>query len=60
MGSSGVLLAGNASADSLNMTSGVTGISDTIYELHMLIFWICVVIGVVVFGAIFFSLSAPP
>ena len=56
MGSSGVLLAGNASADSLNMTSGVTGISDTIYELHMLIFWICVVIGVVVFGAIFFSL----
>lgn len=56
MGSSMVLLAGNASADSLNMTSGVTGISNTIYELHMLIFWICVVIGVVVFGAIFFSL----
>ena len=56
VGLSAVLLVGNASSDSLNMTAGVTRISDTIYELHMLIFWICVVIGLVVFGAIFYSL----
>lgn len=56
IGLTAALLAGNAWADSLNMTSGVTAISNTIYELHMLIFWICVVIGVVVFGAIFWSL----
>ncbi|MCZ6854266.1 MAG: cytochrome c oxidase subunit II [Gammaproteobacteria bacterium] len=37
------------------MTDGVTRISNTIYELHMLILWICVVIGVVVFAAIFWS-----
>ena len=34
----------------LNMTQGVTAISREIYDLHMLIFWVCVVIGVVVFG----------
>ena len=29
----------------LNMTEGVTEMSRQIYELHMLIFWMCVVIG---------------
>ena len=42
-------------ADQLNMPRGVTEISQSIYDLHMLIFWICVVIGVVVFGALFWS-----
>ena len=37
------------------MTRGVTEISNSIFELHMLIFWICVAIGVVVFGLIFWS-----
>jgi cytochrome c oxidase subunit 2 len=37
------------------MREGVTGISHSVYDLHMLIFWICVAIGVVVFGAIFWS-----
>ena len=32
----------------LNMTQGVTSTSQDIYDLHMLIFWVCVVIGVVV------------
>ena len=32
------------------MTQGVTAISREIYGLHMLIFWICVAIAVVVFG----------
>ena len=40
----------------LNMTRGVTEISRKIYELHMTIFWVCVAIGVVVFGAMIWSL----
>jgi len=44
------------SAWELNMPQGVTGISHTIYDLHMLVLWICVGIGVVVFGAMIFSM----
>jgi cytochrome c oxidase subunit 2 len=40
----------------LNMTEGVTEISREIYGLHMKIFWICVVIAVIVFGAMIFSI----
>jgi cytochrome c oxidase subunit 2 len=40
----------------LNMTRGVTEISRKIYDLHMTIFWVCVAIGVVVFGAMIWSL----
>ena len=40
----------------LNMTRGVTSISRDAYDLHMLIFWICVVIGLVVFGVMFYSM----
>ncbi len=40
----------------LNMTLGVTPTSHQVYDLHMLILWICVVIGVVVFGAMFWSI----
>lgn len=39
-----------------NMTPGVTPISRDIYYLHMTIFWVCVVIGVLVFGVMFYSL----
>ena len=39
----------------LNLTKGVTDISNQVYELHMIIFWICVVIGVVVFGAMLWA-----
>lgn len=42
----------------LNMTEGVTSISRDIYGLHMMVFWICVVIAVVVFGAMFYSVFA--
>ncbi|WP_281269759.1 cytochrome c oxidase subunit II [Marinospirillum perlucidum] len=41
-----------------NMPPGVTGISQNIFSLHMIIFWICVVIALVVFGVIFWSLFA--
>ena len=40
----------------LNLTSGVTPISHDVYELHMTIFWICVVIGLLVFGVMFYSI----
>ena len=40
----------------LNMTQGVTDISQEVFGLHMLILWICVVIGVIVFGAMFWSI----
>ena len=52
-----LLFAASASADwTLNLRPGVTPISREIYDLHMLILWICVVIGVFVFGAMFYSM----
>ena len=42
----------------LNMTRGSTDISNEVFELHMLIFWICVAIGVVVFSVMFYSMWA--
>ncbi|RZQ56016.1 cytochrome c oxidase subunit II [Pseudidiomarina tainanensis] len=46
-----------ASAQSqLNLTQGVTEISQRVYDLHMTIFYICCVIGVIVFGAMFVSM----
>ncbi len=40
----------------LNLTPGVSPISHDVYELHMTVFWICVVIGILVFGAMFYSI----
>ncbi len=40
----------------LNMTPGVTSTSQDVYHLHMLILWVCVVIGVLVFGAMFYAM----
>ncbi len=51
-----LLAAGSAVADELNLRQGITEISREVYDLHMLIFWICVAIGVVVFGVIFWSI----
>ncbi len=48
----------NADWFALNMTRGITDISNEVFELHMLIFWICVVIGVLVFGVMFYSMYA--
>ena len=44
----------------LNMPRGVTPLSHTIYELHMVIFWICVAIGAVVYGAMFYAMGRTP
>ena len=40
----------------LNMREGVTVTSNEVYDLHMIIFWVCVAIGVVVFGAMIWSI----
>ncbi len=53
----GVLPCSAVMADrEVNLTPGVTEISRDIYDLHMLIFWICVIIAVLVFGVIIFSI----
>lgn len=40
----------------INMTPGVTNLSQEVYNLHMAAFWICVAIGTVVFGAMIYSM----
>src|SRR5210317_1031056 len=40
----------------LNMPSGVTEISRSVFSLHMTIFWVCVAIAVAVFGVMFYSM----
>ena len=42
----------------LNFPTPVTAIAQEVYGLHMLIMWICVVIGVLVFGVMFYSIFA--
>ncbi len=52
-----LLATGNAFAEyPLNLTPGVTDISHKVYDLHMLVFWICVVIGFGVFAVLIYSL----
>ncbi len=53
----GLLLAGTANAEwALNMPKGVTDLSLETYNLHMMVFWWCVAIGIVVFGVMIISL----
>lgn len=40
----------------LNLTPGVTPVSHDIYDLHMTVIWICVGIGIVVFGVMLYSI----
>ena len=39
----------------MNLSPGVTEVGAEIYSLHMIVLWICVVIGVVVFGVMLYS-----
>lgn len=49
--------AGPVSAEyALNMRTGATSTSHAVYDIHMTIFWICVAIGVIVFGAMIYSI----
>ena len=50
-------LSANASASwEVNMTPGVTEVSRSVFNLHMTIFWISVVIGAMVFAVMFWSM----
>ena len=40
----------------LNMPEGVTRTAQNAYDMHMLMLWICVVIGIVVFGAMGYAM----
>jgi cytochrome c oxidase subunit 2 len=42
----------------MNLPAGATPVSREIYSLHMLVFWVCVAIGVVVFSALTYALVA--
>ncbi len=46
----------DSKVNAVNMPVGVTSVGQSIYDLHMTIFWICVVIGVLVFGVMFYSI----
>ena len=39
-----------------NLTKGVTDISHEVYDLHMLVLYVCIAIGVLVFGAMIYSM----
>ena len=57
LGLLGLIVAGTANAEwGLNMPKGVTELSKETYGLHMMVFWWCVAIGVVVFGVMIYSL----
>jgi len=52
-----LLGSGNSFAEyPLNLTRGVTEISNKVYDLHMLIFWICVVVCAGVFAVLIYSI----
>ena len=55
-------MAGGVSAESttrqLNMPQGVTEVSQAAYDIHMIMMWICTVIGVAVFGFMFYVMYA--
>jgi cytochrome c oxidase subunit 2 len=54
----GTALAADPQPWQLNMTPGVTSVSAEVYWLHNLILGICVVIGVLVFGAMGYAMFA--
>jgi cytochrome c oxidase subunit 2 len=51
-----IAMAAGGEVSDINMPPGVNEVGRQIYDLHMLILWICVVIGAVVFGVMFYSI----
>ena len=48
--------AAGGEVSSVNMPVSVTEVGESIYDLHMIILWICTIIGVGVFGVMFYSI----
>jgi cytochrome c oxidase subunit 2 len=53
---SAVAMAAGGEVNQVNMSPGVTAVGEEIYDLHMIILWICTIIGVGVFGVMFYSI----
>ncbi len=51
-----LLVAPGLGGNEINMPRGVTAQSHMNYDLHMMVLWICVVIGILVFSAMFLSI----
>ena len=51
-----MLVAPSFTGNEINMTRGVTSLSANHFDLHMIVLWICVVIGVAVFTVMFTSI----
>jgi cytochrome c oxidase subunit 2 len=51
-----LLVAPAFTGNEINMPRGVTSLSASHYDLHMIVLWICVVIGIGVFTAMFTSI----
>lgn len=45
-------------ASNVNMRPGVTEMSVRIQQIHQMSLWVCVVVGIVVFGAMFYTMFA--
>jgi len=53
---SAVALAYGPEVNQVNMAPGPTEVGERIYDLHMIILWICTIIGLGVFGVMFYSI----
>ena len=53
---SATAMASGQETSKVNMSPGVTEIGQQIYDLHMIILWICTIIGAAVFGVMFYSI----
>lgn len=52
-----IFVSSSALADyTLNMPQGVSSVSEDIYYLHMVILWVCVVIGILVYGIMIYAI----
>lgn len=52
-----LMTSGHAFADkTLNLRQGITEVSIETYNLHMIVLWLCVIIGIGVFGVMFYSM----
>ena len=54
-----IAMAAGDEVSTVNMSPGVTEVGQQIFDLHMIILWICVVIGVVVFSGNFGGAISP-
>ena len=48
----------SVSAQQMNLRPGVTELSQRIQDMHHISLWVCVVVGIVVFGAMFYTMFA--